>query len=69
MNNWGMGRVNGKEGGRERKQVEEREREEEQGIGNRKGSPQYLPPKRMDESWSTTENSILIVPCLVILLL
>lgn len=57
------------EGGRERKQVEEREREEEQGIGNGKGSPQYLPPKRMDESWSTTENSILIVPCLVILLL
>lgn len=69
MNNWGMERVNGKEGGREKKQVEEREREEKQGIGNRKGSPHTSLPKAWMSPGQTTENSILTVTCLVILLL
>lgn len=50
MNSWGMERVNGKEGGRGNKW--KREREEEWGIGNRKGSPHISLPKRMDEFWS-----------------
>lgn len=67
MNNWGMERVNGKEGGREKKQVEERE--EKQGIGNRKGSPHTSLPQAWMSPGQTTENSILTVTCLVILLL
>lgn len=61
---WGHEQLgDGKEGGRGSNW--KREREEEQGIGNRKGSPHTSLPKEWMSPGQTTENSILTVtlPC------